>query len=303
MEVGFATAPVRYFVAVAEEGGIERAAESFDVAHPETLASAIAELEAEIGLELLSWHDGGVTLTPVGRVFLTKARAAIAAYDEVELAAEKLSRAARGQLEVGFVGPPPPVLAPDLFGAFAEAHPDAEVSFNDLQFPRGSTSSWLGGVDVALCFSPSPHPDVHLQRLREDPRVVVAPRSHPLASREHLLVEDVIGETFVGFDPAIERGWASRLTLEDHRGAPPSRVTSEQAGNALEMLTILGTGQAIVVLAASHGEIIKGALPNLAVIPLLDARPTELALVWPTDTRHQLVDELVGLAGPRRPWH
>jgi DNA-binding transcriptional LysR family regulator len=297
MELDFAAAPVRYFVAVAEEGGIDRAAESLLVVRPEALAQAISELEAEIGLELLEHRADGVTLTPVGEAFLAKARVAIAAYDEAALTARKLGRAARGQLQVGFVGPPPPVLAPDLFGAFAEAHADAELSFSDLQFPRDSTASWLSGVDVALCFSPSAHPDVYLQTVREDPRVVIATRGHPIASRNELTVAEVIDETFVGFDPAIERGWVSLLTLDDHRGAQPSRVTDERATNALEMLTIVATGKAIVVLAASHGEIIRGALPNLAVIPLLDAHPTKLTLAWRTDTQHPLVDAIVGLAG------
>ncbi len=73
MDLDFATPPVRYFVAVADEGGIERAAQSFDVVRPEALARAISELEAEIGLELLTHHAGGVTLTATGRVFLAKA--------------------------------------------------------------------------------------------------------------------------------------------------------------------------------------------------------------------------------------
>jgi len=301
MELDLVAAPVRYFVAVAEEGGIERAARSLQMTRPQALLEAISALEAEIGLTLLEGAGDRVRLTPDGEAYLAKARAAISAYDEVTLTAGKLGRAARGQLQVGFVGPPPPVLAPELFGAFARTHADAELSFNDLQFPRNSTASWLRGVDVALCFSPSAHPDVHLQRVRAEPRVVIAPREHPIASREELTVAEVVDEKFVGFDPAIERGWAGLLTLDDHRGAKPSLVTDELAGNALEMLTILGAAKAIVVLAASHGRIIKGALPNLAVIPLADAHPTELTLAWKTDTRHPLVDALVGLAAGPNP--
>ncbi len=297
MELDFATAPVRYFVAVAEEGQIAGAAQRLDVGRPDALAQAISELEAEIGLQLLERHGDGVTLTPAGEVFLIRARAAVAAYDEAALTAGRLSRAAREQLQVGFVGPPPPVLAPQLFGAFAEAYAEAEVSFNDLGFPRGTTASWLGGVDVAQCFSPSAQAGVELQPIRQDPRVVIAPLGHPLARNSELTVTEVIDETFVGFNPAIERGWAGWLTLDDHRAGPPARLSEQRAANALEMLTAVTSGQGIVVLAASHGEIIGGALPELAVIPLLDAHPTTLTLAWRTDTQHPLVDALAGLAG------
>ncbi|MGO9488332.1 MAG: LysR family transcriptional regulator [Solirubrobacteraceae bacterium] len=296
MDLDFATGPVRSFVAAVEGGRVAAATQGLDRVQPDGVSEAISELESEIGLELLVPNAGGLALTPAGEVFLAKARAAIAAYDEAAMTAGRLSRAARGQLQVGFVGPPPPVLVPELLSAFAERQPDAEISFNDLQFPRGSTASWLGGVDVGLCFSPSAGPDVHLQTVREDSRVVIARRDHPVCASSELTVAEVIDETFVGFDPAVEPGWASFLTLGDHRAAAPARVTDERAGNALEMLTIVSSGQAIVVLAASHGEIIRGALPNLAVVPLRDAHPTKLTLAWRTDTEHPLVDALTGLA-------
>ncbi len=297
MELDFATAPVRYFVAVAEEGQIARAAQRLNVGRPDALSQAISELEAEIGLQLLERDADGVTLTPAGEVFLTRARAAIAAYDEAALTAGRLSRAARGQLQVGFVGPPPLVLAPLLCGAFAQAHGEAEVSFKELGFPRGTTASWLGGVDVAQCFSPSAQAGVRLQPVRQDPRVVIAPLAHPIANTGELTVAEVIDETFVGFDPAIERGWAGWLTLDDHRAGRPPRVSEGRAENALEMLTTVASGQGIVVLAASHGEIIAGALPELVVIPLRDAHPTTLTLAWRADSQHPLVDALAGLAG------
>lgn len=296
MELDFAPASLRYFLAVAEQGQFVGAAEELDVAGPDALARAMSELEAEIGFELLERHADSVTLTPNGEVYLAKARAALAAYDNVAIAASRLGRVARGELQVGFVGPPPLVLAPELFSAFAEAHSDAELSFKDLQFPHGSTASWLGGVDVAQCFSPTPHPDVHLETIREDPRVVVAPGSHHIAQRRELGVADVINETFVGLDPAVERGWGSWLTLDDHREGQPARVTDELAASALELLTIVASGGGIVVLAASHGEVIRGALPNLAVIPLRDAHPTKLTLAWRIDTQHPLVDALAGVA-------
>lgn len=299
MELDFETGQVRYFVAVAEEGQMTTAAGRLQVAQP-ALSQAIAELEAELDLELLERRADSVTLTPAGEIFLAKARAAIAAYDEASLMAQRLGRAARGQLAVGFVGPPPSVLAPDVFNAFVATHPDAELSFQDLQFPRDSTAAWLGAVDVAQCFSPSAHPDVRLQTIREERRVVVAPRGHPLCETDELTVAEVLEETFVGFDPAVERGWAGLLTLDDHRGRP-ARVTDERARNALEMLSIVASGRGIVALAASHGGIITGALPDLAAIPLRDAQPTRLVLAWRTDTHNPLVDALVGIAGQGPP--
>ena len=54
-----------YFVAVAEEGQITRAAVRLHVAQP-ALSQAMAQLESELGVMLLTRHSRGVTLTPGG---------------------------------------------------------------------------------------------------------------------------------------------------------------------------------------------------------------------------------------------
>src|SRR5438552_7760225 len=102
---------LRYFVTVAEEGQMTRAARKLHVAQP-ALSQAIAQLESELGIDLLARHARGVTLTPAGEAFLPKARLALAAATDASTTAETLARAAASMLEVGFIGPPPLVNAP-----------------------------------------------------------------------------------------------------------------------------------------------------------------------------------------------
>src|SRR6202035_2948495 len=89
-----------YFVTVAEEGQITRAAARLHVAQP-ALSQAIAQLEEELGIELLERHPRGVTLTAAGEAFLPKARAAVAADADAALAAEWLARSSEGTIEFG----------------------------------------------------------------------------------------------------------------------------------------------------------------------------------------------------------
>src|SRR5271165_3031113 len=140
--MNFKRGQLRYFVTVAEEGQITRAAARLRIAQP-AVSQAITQLESELGVALLERHARGVTLTAAGEAFLPKARAAVAREQEAALAAQSLARAARGIVEVGFIGPPPMLSSPELFAAFAAAHPDAEISFRDLPFPRGPSAQWL----------------------------------------------------------------------------------------------------------------------------------------------------------------
>src|SRR6476661_1100508 len=129
---------LRYFVTVADEGQITRAASKLHIAQP-ALSQAISQLESELGIELLIRHARGVSLTLAGEIFLPKARAALAADTEAALTAQSLARAADEKLEIGYAGAPPAMKIPELFTALERAHPDAEVTFRELPFPRGTT--------------------------------------------------------------------------------------------------------------------------------------------------------------------
>jgi DNA-binding transcriptional LysR family regulator len=93
----FSQVQLRYFVTVAEEGQITRAARRLHIAQP-ALSQALAQLEAELDIVLFERHPRGVTLTPAGEAFLVKARAALAAEAEtVQVALSRSASSARRQ--------------------------------------------------------------------------------------------------------------------------------------------------------------------------------------------------------------
>ena len=68
---------LRYFIAVAEEGGLLAAAERRLHTSQPSLSRQIRDLESEVGVKLLERQARGVTLTAAGRVFLDHARLAL----------------------------------------------------------------------------------------------------------------------------------------------------------------------------------------------------------------------------------
>ena len=290
------TDQLRYFVTVAEEGQITRAAKRLYIAQP-ALSQAISQLESDLDLTLLERHPRGVRLTPAGETFLEKARAVVDSEDEVRRTADSLARAAHGVLEIGFIGPPPPMVAPDLFRAFAAAHPEAEVCFRDLPFPRGATRTWLEPVDVAFCHPPSPEPGVQVHAVRREPRTVVAHRSHPLAGARELEVAQVLEDTFISYHPDVQPEWAGFHSLDDHRGRPPRAVTEHHAATALQILGMLGTPGSITTLPRTDAELVGHVLPEMVAVPLTDAAPATISLVWHAREPHPLIAALVDVAG------
>src|SRR5712672_4815974 len=84
---------LRYFIAVAEERHITRAAERLGMQQP-PLSRQIKAIEREINVQLFRRKARGVELTDAGRAFLYDARAMLVRHDR---AVETTRRTAKGE--------------------------------------------------------------------------------------------------------------------------------------------------------------------------------------------------------------
>jgi DNA-binding transcriptional LysR family regulator len=298
--VSFRPSQLRYFVKVAEEGNVTRAARKLQISQP-ALSQAIAQLEADLGVQLFSRHPGGVALTDAGGAFLPRARAVVDSENETLRAARSLSRRKEQLVEVGFIGPPPTMTQPELFTAFSEIYPAVEVTFRDLPFPRRDTSTWLEPVDVALCHAPALEANTAIQLVRAEPRALVVPKSHPLAARAEASVAEALDETFVSYHPDVQGAWAGFHTLDDHRGGPPRSVTADRATTALEMLGILAAGRAVTTIPLCDARLVEQVVPDAVCIVLTDAHPAMLSLVWTARDVNPFVVALAAVAADLQP--
>ena len=293
--VPFRNRQLEYFVTVAEEGQITRAASKLHIAQP-ALSQAIAQLEAEMGVKLLERQPRGVTLTAAGEIFYPKARAVLEREQEAADAARSLQRAARGTLTIGFVGPPPTLSVPALLDTFAAAHPEVGISLKDMVFPCGTTAAWLENVDVAICHPPAMEDSVRVQSVRVEPRAVVVHGEHRLAGLEQVGVADVLDETFVSYHPDVQPQWAGFHSLDDERGGPPTQLTDDRVISSMQMFSAMSHSRAVTTVPECDARLVEQVLPMLAIIPLRDVPPAVLSLAWNAGNTHPALPALIAAA-------
>src|SRR3712207_6785866 len=91
---------LRYFVAVAEEGHITRAAERLGMQQP-PLSQQIKVMERELDVQLFHRKPRGVALTEAGRALLEATRGILAQFDRGIEHTRRAARGEQGRIAVG----------------------------------------------------------------------------------------------------------------------------------------------------------------------------------------------------------
>jgi DNA-binding transcriptional LysR family regulator len=287
---------LRYFVTVADEGQITRAARKLHIGQP-ALSQAIGALEAEIGLTLLERHPRGISLTLAGQEVLEKARLLLEVKADLAGVISSLQQGIQGTIVFGYLGLPPWQSIPGIIERFEQDHPDIEITLQPLEFPVSPTSAWLNAVDLALHAGPvTAGTEIWVQPVSVGPRVALVSHSHPLAKRAELTVAEIFDEVFIGFDPAVDPTWAGAWNLDKERGGPPSLLAEKVPSTVQERLTMIAAGSGISTALGAQAPLISNALPGLVVVPLSDADPAGLSLVGRMDRLNPAVEALLATA-------
>ena len=275
---------LRYFIAVAEEGHITRAAERLGMQQP-PLSQRIKAIERELDVQLFRRKARGVELTEAGRVFLDHARAMLAQYDRTFESTRRAAQGEQGRLCVGVTptGPFHP-LVPLVIRTFREAFPLVSLTLEECLTPELIERLRNEQMDVAFLRTPIAEPrDLVINPLLVEPMVVALPSGHVLARSDGdgvLSLKDLVGETFIVYarqhGPAIyEETMAAclRAGFSPRLGQEAPRITSA--------LGLVAAGLGISVVPASMQRMnmdgvayrrLKGAAQPKAVLTLASRR-------------------------------
>jgi DNA-binding transcriptional LysR family regulator len=279
---------LRYFVAVAEEGHITRAAGRLRIAQP-SLSAQIRSLERQVGTALLRRHPRGVELTPAGAAFLVEARAAVAAADQAVRAARRA--AGPTQMRLGFIVGTQVRVTSTVLYAFRSTHPEVTLELAEHSFADPSAGLNAGEVDVAFVMPPIAHDGLRFETVWSAPRVAVLPSAHPLAGRASLSVRELFDEPWIvaDTDDQVCRDW---WLAAGHRTGP---ARLGQRTRSIDKFIQLVAARQVVGLAAAWVEPVF-ARPGIAFVPVHDVEPATTAVAWHPDRSGPLVEEFVALA-------
>jgi LysR family transcriptional regulator, benzoate and cis,cis-muconate-responsive activator of ben and cat genes len=285
---------LRYFVAVAEEENVSRAALKLHVSQP-GISRQIRDLEDEIGVQLFERSAKSVRLTAAGKVFLAEACAVLQRASEAVEKARAISGGAAGEINIGYAPSLTVQILPAALRKFQEQFPNVRVALHDLSTEEMLAQLGEKKLQIALTVRP---PTKLLRGLRFEELaryamcVAVAP-NHPLAKTKTIRLEAVAREPLIAYSRKDYPEYHAMLgKLFAPAGIKPRIAGEHDSVTSLIAAVESGGGFALVpeCLACMVGA-------RLKLIPLRDGPPPmPVGAIWREESATGLAEHFVAAA-------
>lgn len=253
---------LRIFQAVAEHNSFARAAEALHLSPP-TLSLQVKQLADTVGQPLFEQLGKKIFLTAAGK---TLAQACQDIAQRMDLLSEDLAALQgmeRGSLKLAILTTVK-YTVPKLLGGFCAAHPGIDVAMvvgnreNLLQRLANNQD------DLTIMGQPPDHMDWVCEVFADNPLVLVAPPSHPLAGKRRVAPARLRQEPFILREP----GSGTRLTTErffTEQGFSPITRLEVGSNEAIKQTVAGGLGLAVLSATTVVSELALGELVQLDV--------------------------------------
>jgi len=253
---------LRYFIAVAEEGHVTRAAARLGLQQP-PLSQQLRALETELGVALFTRLPRGMQMTPAGRAFLLEARAVLSAAERAAAQAVMAARGQSGEIVVGLTTSAilHPLL-PAIMGAYRRAYPDVLLRPHEGNAADLTDALSGGSVHAAFVRAVVARPvGVTFIKLLEEELLVALPAGHRLAARGDapVALRELAGEGFILVRRQSAPGMYADVVEACRTAGFEPRVVAE-VGRMLTNISLVASGAGISIVPASMRGIELGGV-------------------------------------------
>ncbi|MBB3541783.1 MULTISPECIES: LysR family transcriptional regulator [Rhizobium] len=243
--MAFTLRQIQYFVAVAEQGSVTRAAQNLSISQS-SVTEALKELETDLGVELFERHPRGLTITHNGHQFLRHATKILASVSDARTSFSGKQNELSGTLNIGVTSLVAGYVLSDLLARYRRACPGVEVSA--IEDNGGYLEHLLvgGELDVAVMVISNLRDRMALQAeiLETSPYRLWLPMGHPLVSADIISVADIAREPLIMLTvDEIEENTGKLLSA---LGARPHVAFRTRSVEAVRSLVATGAGVALL---------------------------------------------------------
>lgn len=290
---------LRYFVAVAEEQNVTRAAARLHVSQP-PLTRQIHDLEHELGFPLFARTGKSLHLTAAGRTFLDESRTVLARLEGAIAAARAVANGAGAELQVGYAPSPTAGLLGGTLQAFEEAQPGTRVILHDQTTPEMLAGLRKRELHAALLMQPPKTAlgTLRFEPLRTYPIGLAVWRDHPLARRRTVSLADLTQHPLVVLAAREYPDYHAFIARIAGRFLKRFQLSVE-CDSGMSMIAAIEARRGVAISSLALADV---AGRRLTFLPLKPApAPAVVGIAYRPDERSPLIQAFVAAARSQAP--
>jgi LysR family hca operon transcriptional activator len=290
----------RYFVAVAEELNVTRAAEQLHTAQP-SLSQQIRQLENIVGTPLFHRDKHRLQLTEAGRVLLPTAKSILASVASALTEARAVARTEEWTIALGMVPGPEGKIFSHILPVLLRYHPDIQLLLKTMSAPEQIRALLKRELTAGFLRGPIESSDIASEIYMREDVVVVLPQSSKLAELPRVPVSELAKMKLVTISAEVAP-LVHNMAKEIERRAGVKFQEGFCSENIITSLNAVASGLGFSFFSAYVGEIVpKGVVARpleLDPVPQLD-----LLFAYRADDRLPALAKLVSLVREYSPFH
>lgn len=215
---------LKLFVAISDTGQLSAAAEREHLALA-AVSKRVSDLESMIGSKLFYRQPRGVELTPAGQAFLYHARRILDDISRLDADISDFSEGIKGHVRIHSNTSAVIAFLPQNLSAFSLEHPQIKIDLQERTSNEVITAVQDGQADIGIFAGHVPAEGLETYPYKSDQLMLVLPLDHPMASRETVSLQEVIGLDFVGLqqdtslhsllqEQAVQAGHSLRMRIQ-----------------------------------------------------------------------------------------
>lgn len=243
--MAFTIRQLQFFVAVAEEGAVARAAQKLSISQP-AITEAIKALEADLGVVLFERHSRGLNTTYQGHQFLRHAKTILANIADARRTFLENPSEGEGSLMLGVTSLVAGYVLSDVLARYRRAYPNVRVQAIE---DNGDYLEHLligGELDVAVMVTSNLRDRMALQTdiLEVSPYRLWLPSGHRLSAQQSISIEEVTSEPLIVL--TVDEIEEATLKLLGALGRKPEIAFRTRSVEAVRSLVATGAGVSLL---------------------------------------------------------
>ena len=259
------------FEAVARLKSFSRAAEEMHVTQP-TVSKQIRLLHDQVGLILLDQLGKKIFLTEAGQELYLTCSNWLDTWNRFEQTIDNIKGLKQGRLKIAAVTTTK-YFMPRVLGPFCSQYPGIDIAMEVVNRDRLLERLARNQDDLYIMGLPPDDLDVESEAFMENPLVVIAPVSHPLAQCKRIPFAKLANEPFL----MREQGSGTRIAMEKlfQKRKTPIKIKMELGSNeAIKQAVAGGLGLAMLSRSTLNLD------PSQEELAVLDAQGFPIMRAW-----------------------